>query len=45
MLQGLEERGYIRRDPLPDGGPNRYVLDGLFEALEQLMDQKASKAA
>jgi hypothetical protein len=27
---------------MPDGGPNRYDLTGLFTALERLMDEDAA---
>lgn len=36
-LQTLESNGYVRREASATGGPNRYHLQGLFEALERLM--------
>ena len=36
-LQTLESNGYVRREASATGGPNRYHLQGLFEALEQMM--------
>jgi DNA-binding transcriptional ArsR family regulator len=44
-LKSLEDNGFIRRDPMPDGGPNRYYFDGLFKALEDLVRRKAEEAA
>jgi DNA-binding MarR family transcriptional regulator len=37
-IKRLEALGYIQREYAPHGGPNRYHLDGLFKALEQMMD-------
>jgi hypothetical protein len=36
-LQMLESAGYVRREASATGGPNRYHLQGLFSALEELM--------
>jgi hypothetical protein len=44
-LKNLEDNGYVRRDPMPNGGPNRYHFDGLFRALEALLQSKAQVAA
>lgn len=44
-LKSLEDSKYIKRDPMPDGGPNRYHFDGLFAALEALLQEKAKEAA
>jgi hypothetical protein len=37
-IKRLEELKYIQREYAPHGGPNRYHLDGLFKALEEMMD-------
>lgn len=44
-VKRLEGLGYLRREPSPYGGPNRYHLDGLFQALERLLDEDAKLAA
>lgn len=41
-MKNLEDGGYIRRDPMSDGGPNRYYFEGLFTALEKFVPAKAS---
>lgn len=43
-VKRLEELGYLRREPSILGGTNRYHLDGLFRALESLLDENASTA-
>lgn len=40
-LKALQDRGYLTRIPGARGGANRYDLDGLFKALETLMDADA----
>ena len=37
-LQTLQGLGYVQREASPSGGPNKYHLEGLFNALEALMD-------
>lgn len=44
-LKSLEDGGYIHRDPMSSGGPNRYYFEGLFTALEQFIASKAQVAA
>jgi len=44
-VKRLEDLGYLRREPAPYGGPNRYHLEGLFRALEQLIDEDAKAEA
>lgn len=44
-LKNLEDGGYIKREPLPNGGPNRYHFDGLFTALERFVRAEALVAA
>lgn len=44
-LKSLEDGNYIKRVPMPDGGPNRYHFDGLFTSLERLLQEKAKEAA
>jgi hypothetical protein len=41
----LEELGYIRREYSKYGGPSKYHLDGLFAAIERLLDEDAAKPA
>ncbi len=45
ILKRLEDLGYVRRDPFPNGGPNRYHMDGLISALEKMMDEDTERAA
>jgi len=44
-VQRLESLGYLRRDPFLNGGPNRYYLDGLFRALENMKDAELDAQA
>ena len=44
-VKRLEDLGYLRREPSTYGGPNRYHLDGLFTALEALVEEDAKLAA
>jgi hypothetical protein len=44
-VKRLEDLGYLRREPSTYGGPNRYHMDGLFAALEGLLDEDAKLAA
>lgn len=41
VVARLEECGYIAREQIP-GRSNRYRLDGLFSALEELLNEDAS---
>lgn len=43
-VKRLEDLHYIRRHPMPNGGPNRYDLSGLFAALEKLLDEDVEKS-
>lgn len=42
-VKRLEDLGYMRREPSPFGGPNRYHFDGLLAALHRLQDEDAAK--
>ena len=44
-LKNLEDGQYIRREPFPNGGPNRYHFEGLFTALEKFVQVQALEAA
>lgn len=44
-VKRLEELGYIRREASTFGGTNRYHFDGLFRALEALLDERGDAAA
>lgn len=45
-VKNLEDLGYLKRERSRSGGPNRYHLQGLFKALEELQsrDAEASRA-
>lgn len=39
VVKTLEGLGLLQRVYAPHGGPNRYHLEGLFQALEKMMDE------
>lgn len=41
-VKRLEDLGYLVREPSRNGGPNRYHLEGLFKALEELQEKDVS---
>jgi DNA-binding MarR family transcriptional regulator len=44
-LQRLEELKYVRRERSAYGGTNRFHLDGLFAALEKLLEEQKAATA
>lgn len=42
IVKRLEELGYLQRVLSQSGGPSKYKLEGLFAALEKLMDADVS---
>lgn len=43
-LKRLGELGYVRRVQISDSSTNRFYFEGLYEALEELMDQDVAAA-
>ena len=43
-VKRLEDLKYLRREFSPNGGPSRYHFDGLFQALEAIVDEQERAA-